>query len=305
MLVKLAGGRVYDPINGVDGGRPRPLDRGRPDRGGRPRAAVRPTTVIDVAGRVVMPGGIDLHSHIGGGKVNIARHDAARGAPRLPAPAPRRLPLRQRPLQPVHLQHRLRLRPHGLHHGVRAGDAGRERAAGPPGDGGHPAARQRRLRAARQRGPAAADALGRQRQGRRCATTSPGRCNASQALAVKIVNPGGISAFKCGRPPARPRRGGPALRRHAAPDPDRAGGCRDRARRAAPDPRPRLQPRRAGQQGHDARHDPRHGGAAASTSPTSSSTATGPRGRTTSRAGRPRSPSWSTRARTSRSTSGR
>ena len=29
--------------------------------------------MIDLAGKVVMPGGIDLHSHIGGGKVNIAR----------------------------------------------------------------------------------------------------------------------------------------------------------------------------------------------------------------------------------------
>jgi formylmethanofuran dehydrogenase subunit A len=71
MRTRLAGGRIYDPINGVDGvvgdlwiedGRivPAPAD-GRADE------------ELDLAGAVVMPGGIDLHSHIGGGKVNIAR----------------------------------------------------------------------------------------------------------------------------------------------------------------------------------------------------------------------------------------
>ena len=29
--------------------------------------------VIDLAGKIVMAGAIDMHSHIGGGKVNIAR----------------------------------------------------------------------------------------------------------------------------------------------------------------------------------------------------------------------------------------
>ena len=29
--------------------------------------------MVELAGKVVMPGGIDMHSHIGGGKVNIAR----------------------------------------------------------------------------------------------------------------------------------------------------------------------------------------------------------------------------------------
>ncbi|MEK0083140.1 formylmethanofuran dehydrogenase subunit A [Benzoatithermus flavus] len=71
MRTKLAGGRIFDPINGIDG---RVMDLWIED--GRiiaPPADGRADEVIDVSGRVVMPGGIDLHSHIGGGKVNIAR----------------------------------------------------------------------------------------------------------------------------------------------------------------------------------------------------------------------------------------
>jgi formylmethanofuran dehydrogenase subunit A len=72
MLLKLAGGRLYDPINGVDGlVRDLWIEDGRIVAGpsdGRPA-----DETVDLAGRVVMPAGIDLHSHIGGGKVNIAR----------------------------------------------------------------------------------------------------------------------------------------------------------------------------------------------------------------------------------------
>ena len=72
MLLKLAGGRLYDPINGIDGlVRDLWIEDGRIVAGpsdGRPA-----DETVDLAGRVVMPAGIDLHSHIGGGKVNIAR----------------------------------------------------------------------------------------------------------------------------------------------------------------------------------------------------------------------------------------
>ncbi|MGB8275719.1 MAG: formylmethanofuran dehydrogenase subunit A [Alphaproteobacteria bacterium] len=70
MLVKLAGGRVYDPANGTDGeardiyvrdGRIVAKPKGTPDQ------------TFDVTGKVVMAGAIDLHSHIAGGKMNIAR----------------------------------------------------------------------------------------------------------------------------------------------------------------------------------------------------------------------------------------
>lgn len=71
MLIKLTGGKVYDPMNGVDGEiRDIFVKDGRivsPD----------PSDKVDqeypLHGRVVMAGGIDPHSHIGGGKVTIAR----------------------------------------------------------------------------------------------------------------------------------------------------------------------------------------------------------------------------------------
>ena len=77
----LRGGRVIDPANGVDQVRDLYLRDGRivgPD----PAAQA-----IDASGCVVMAGGIDLHTHIGGGKVNLARlllpedHRRADGSP--------------------------------------------------------------------------------------------------------------------------------------------------------------------------------------------------------------------------------
>jgi len=72
MLTRLRGGRVYDPAHGVDG-----EVRDLYVRDGRMVEAPPPDERIDhdydLAGRVVMAGGIDLHTHIGGGKVNIAR----------------------------------------------------------------------------------------------------------------------------------------------------------------------------------------------------------------------------------------
>ncbi len=71
MLTRLTGGRVIDPAHGVDGqARDLYVRDGRiidapPDAAG--------ATTIDVSGRVVMAGAIDLHTHIGGGKVNLAR----------------------------------------------------------------------------------------------------------------------------------------------------------------------------------------------------------------------------------------
>jgi formylmethanofuran dehydrogenase subunit A len=71
MPTLLTGGRVHDPINGVDGE--------IRDIWVEDAHIVEPTsgraadTSHDLRGCVVMPGGIDLHSHIGGGKVNVAR----------------------------------------------------------------------------------------------------------------------------------------------------------------------------------------------------------------------------------------
>ena len=71
-VLRLAGGRIYDPANGSDGA-VRDLwiqdDRIIADPGAEPPKH----ETIDVSRHVVMAGGIDLHSHIAGGKVNLGR----------------------------------------------------------------------------------------------------------------------------------------------------------------------------------------------------------------------------------------
>ncbi len=71
MLTKLTGGIVYDPTNGVDG---KKLDIYIKDG----RIVKQPKNAkvdkeYNINGKVVMAGAIDLHTHIGGGKGNIAR----------------------------------------------------------------------------------------------------------------------------------------------------------------------------------------------------------------------------------------
>ena len=71
--LKIEGGTVYDPIHGVDG---QVLDIWiEDDKIVAPPTDpnVRPNRVIDARGLVVMPGGIDMHCHIAGPKVNMAR----------------------------------------------------------------------------------------------------------------------------------------------------------------------------------------------------------------------------------------
>ena len=69
--IKIQGGTVYDPANGVDG---QVHDIWIAD--GRivsPPADPVSKRVIDASGLVVMPGGIDMHCHVAGPKVNAAR----------------------------------------------------------------------------------------------------------------------------------------------------------------------------------------------------------------------------------------
>ncbi len=72
MLIKLTGGKVYDPMHGING-----QIKDIFIRNGRIVAEPSKDETIhetyDVKGRVIMAGGIDPHTHIGGGKVNIAR----------------------------------------------------------------------------------------------------------------------------------------------------------------------------------------------------------------------------------------
>jgi formylmethanofuran dehydrogenase subunit A len=70
---KISGGTVYDPANGVDGQvKDLWIAEGRiVEAPSDP--ATRPNREIDARGLVVMPGGIDMHCHIAGPKVNVAR----------------------------------------------------------------------------------------------------------------------------------------------------------------------------------------------------------------------------------------
>ncbi|MEO6022855.1 MAG: formylmethanofuran dehydrogenase subunit A [Burkholderiales bacterium] len=72
MLLKLTGGKLYDPAQNVNG-----QVRDVFVRDGRIVAAPAANEPIeknyDLSRKIVMAGAIDLHTHIGGGKVNIAR----------------------------------------------------------------------------------------------------------------------------------------------------------------------------------------------------------------------------------------
>src|SRR4051812_43207639 len=70
---KIAGGTVYDPSNGGDG-QVRDLWISGGEIVDAPSdREVGPTRPLEAAGMVVMPGGVDMHCHIAGPKVNTAR----------------------------------------------------------------------------------------------------------------------------------------------------------------------------------------------------------------------------------------
>ena len=72
MFVKLEGGSVYDPVHGINGEqRDIYVSNGKITRKPPPHARIDKT--YDVKGKIIMAGAIDIHTHIGGGKVNIAR----------------------------------------------------------------------------------------------------------------------------------------------------------------------------------------------------------------------------------------
>lgn len=69
-LLKLTGGTVYDPRNGIDG---EARDLWVRDGTFVADPATEADRVFDLTGLVVMPGGVDMHAHIAGPKVNVAR----------------------------------------------------------------------------------------------------------------------------------------------------------------------------------------------------------------------------------------
>jgi formylmethanofuran dehydrogenase subunit A len=67
--LRIVNGKVHDPINGIDG-----VVKDICIRDGKIVDGVPPdTSCIDAHGMVVMPGGVDIHCHIAGHKVNMAR----------------------------------------------------------------------------------------------------------------------------------------------------------------------------------------------------------------------------------------
>jgi formylmethanofuran dehydrogenase subunit A len=72
MITLLKNGKIYDPTSGKDG-----VVQNIYIKNGRiiakPSDTEKITQTYDLTGKVVMAGAIDMHSHIGGGKVNIAR----------------------------------------------------------------------------------------------------------------------------------------------------------------------------------------------------------------------------------------
>lgn len=72
-LILLRNGTVYDPLNGVRGAQQDVWISGSRIVAPPSTPGLRPDRVIDATGFVVMPGGVDMHCHISGPKVNAAR----------------------------------------------------------------------------------------------------------------------------------------------------------------------------------------------------------------------------------------
>jgi formylmethanofuran dehydrogenase subunit A len=72
-LTKLSGGTVYDPANNVNGEvRDLWIENGKVVAAPTDPAIVA-ANHFDLSGLIVMPGGVDMHAHIAGPKVNVAR----------------------------------------------------------------------------------------------------------------------------------------------------------------------------------------------------------------------------------------
>jgi formylmethanofuran dehydrogenase subunit A len=71
--LKISGGTVYDPANNIDGQQQDLWISGGKIVAPPSDSKIRPSRIIDAKGLVVMPGGIDMHCHIAGPKVNAAR----------------------------------------------------------------------------------------------------------------------------------------------------------------------------------------------------------------------------------------
>jgi len=194
MLIKLSGGTVYDPVHGINGEqRDIYIRDGQITR--KPPTTVDVSKTYDLSGKVIMAGAIDMHTHIGGGKVNIARmmlpedhrQDLVRRTPLTRSgcghAAPSTLTAGYRY---VEMGYTACFEPAMLPANAR--QAHMEMADTPIVDKGAYAMLGSddfflRMIAAKKDREAISDYVG-------------WIINATQALAIKVVNPGGISAFK-------------------------------------------------------------------------------------------------------------
>ncbi len=194
MLIKLVSGKVYDPANGVSGEvRDIYVEDGK-IAAAKPDARI--DTTYDLKGRIVMAGAIDPHTHIGGGKMTIARMLMPEDHQKDEVACTDLTRARLGSRGALDHGHGIPLRGPGLHGLLRAGHAPRQCAPGAHGDGRDTPMVDKgafvmlgsddfflRQLAAKQDFEAIKDYV---------AWTM----HSAQAIAVKVVNPGGISAFK-------------------------------------------------------------------------------------------------------------
>jgi formylmethanofuran dehydrogenase subunit A len=68
-MIRITGGKVYDPANGIDG----QIKDLCIDDHGKFVESVSGGKTIDASGMIVFPGGVDVHTHVAGGAINFAR----------------------------------------------------------------------------------------------------------------------------------------------------------------------------------------------------------------------------------------
>ena len=161
-LLRIVNGKIYDPANGVDGDvRDLWIENGRV-RTAPTDPQAKPDRTVDATGMVVMPGGIDMHCHIAGPKVNSARKMRPEEKARLRAGPPHAAyPLRHDRQCPEHVRHRLPVRRAGIYDRFRCGRPPADRAAYTRRAARHTHHRQGLLRPRRQQ--PLRDAAGRRR----------------------------------------------------------------------------------------------------------------------------------------------
>ena len=72
MITKLKNARIYDPVNRING-KIKDLYIQNGHIIDKPKHGEKVSTTINLKNKIIMAGGIDIHSHIAGGKVNLAR----------------------------------------------------------------------------------------------------------------------------------------------------------------------------------------------------------------------------------------